>query len=267
MNYWLIPTYILALALCWLGNTLARKFSKSPLYNFLVVLGVMVALPGIIFSMYYVHLFHEVKSLYEFRSWPASELSASGAGFLAGLLHGRFSSHPRFTRIAGRWFFPGALVLGLFIPYVKPIILAPRWSEFRDNWSDGVCLQSYQSSCGPACAATLLAQNGIRVTEKELAQECHTCKTSTESWYLARALRRRGMKVSFVLEQDARKPWPYPAIAGVQLPKLGHTGHFITILGHTNDTYIIGDPLVGKLLLPSARSDDYVFTGVFLVVQ
>ena len=117
MNYLLIPTLLVALVLFGVGVRLARKTGGGPKYNPLVIAGVLMALPGIVFSAYYLRLFGEAVWLYEFRSLPLTELVAGGAGFLAGLLHGRFSSKPRFRRTAGRRLFPGVLILGLLMPY------------------------------------------------------------------------------------------------------------------------------------------------------
>ena len=76
----------------------------------------------------------------------------------------------RFRRIAGMWFFPGILGLGLLIPYVKPMLRPPDWKHFEDRWSEGVCLQTSESSCGPACAATLLRRGGKTATEEQIAR-------------------------------------------------------------------------------------------------
>jgi hypothetical protein len=268
MNYLLFPTLLLAFLLFGVGSLLGHRRGKGLFYILMLGLATLAALPGIAFTVYYFKLFPEYAWFYEFRSWPFTELTASGAGLIAGLLHARYSPKPQFLRIAGRWFFPGLLLLGLLVPYLKPLVLAPRWSQFQDRWADSVCLQSSESSCGPACAATLLAHFGKTATELELAKECHTCRTSTEAWFLARALRKRGMNVRFQIDKDLSKPWPFPAIAGVRLPQLGNAGHFITVLGRTNDSYIIGDPLDGKVLLrPSDASKDYLFTGFFIVVE
>lgn len=263
MNYWLIPTLLLALALFRVGVVIARRSGKGLSFFLFAACGLLASIPAIVFSIYYLRVLNEPIWLYELRSLQGSELAASGAGFLAGLLHGRYTSDPRFRRIAGQWFFLGALVLGLLIPYAKPILRPPRWGQFQDRWSDGVCLQTSESSCGPACAATLLRQLGKPTTEKEIAQESITCRTGTENWYLARTLRRRGVKVQFLFSPS--QPWPIPSIAGVRLSNLGNPGHFITILGQEGDNYIIGDPLEGKLVLSkSALEANYAFTGFFM---
>lgn len=265
MNYWLIPTLLVALMLFGVGTRLAPRLKGWLQFWFVAGAGVLASVPAVVFAAYYLKVFNEPLWLYQFRAWPYTELTAGGAGFLAGLLHGRYSANAQFRRIAGRWFFPGALLLGLVIPYVKPILRPPRWGAFQDRWSEGVCLQTSESSCGPACASTLLRQLGKPATEKEIAQASFTSRSGTENWYLARALRQRGVKVRFRVIRDANIAWPMPSIAGVRLSSLGNSGHFITLLGQADDKVIVGDPLEGKVVLSkSALLDRYTFTGFFM---
>lgn len=46
---------------------------------------------------------------------------------------------------------------------------------------------------------------------------------------------------------------PTPAIIGINYGPIGPIGHFVTILGRKDDKYIIGNPLVGKLLLTKGQ--------------
>ena len=196
----------------------------------LVLPGFVIATPGILLAIYYLKFMGEPIWFYQFRSVPFSEVSAGGAGFIAGLFHSKFAARERFRRIAGPWFFPISLTLGLLVPCLKPIVRPPDWRQFQDRWSDDVCLQTSESSCGPACASTLLRRLGKSVTEEEIARSSFTSRNGTENWYLARTLRKHGAEVQFVKVPDANEPWPYPSIAGVRLPASGNNGHFITLL-------------------------------------
>ena len=76
------------------------------------------------------------------------------------------------------------------------------------------------------------------------------------------------MQVEFALASDSKSPWPIPSIAGVRLPASGNTGHFITVLDRTGDSYVIGDPLEGKIVRSQSElRDAYEFTGFFLLVS
>ncbi len=263
----LIPTCGFALIL-FAAGVLAGRAAKGLTMGFLSILGVVIAIPGAIFAVYYLKILGEPIWLYQFRSFPFTELSASGVGFIAGLLHGKFSTGERFRRIAGSWFFPGILGLGLLIPYVKPMVRPPDWEHFQDRWSEGVCLQTSESSCGPACAATLLRRGGKTATEEGIARASFTSRNGTENWYLARTLRRYGMQVQFAFASDVSSMWPVPSIAGVRLPASGDTGHFITVLDRTGDSYVIGDPLEGKIVRSQSELREvYEFTGFFMLVS
>jgi hypothetical protein len=266
MNLVFIPTLLIAIVLFAVGAKTAQRVNQRALLIFLV-LGALAATPAVVFVAYYLKIFGEPIWLYEFRSLRFSELSAAGIGFVAGLIYEKLNASCNFRRYAGISVIPTVLILALIAPYLKPVFLRPRWDRFQDRWSDDICLQTSESSCGPACAATLLRLKNQRATERDIARASYTSKTGTENWYLARTLRNRGLDVRFLfLKQN--EPWPFPAIAGVRLPNSGNSGHFITVLGRESDNYVVGDPLVGKVV--RSRSDlekEYSFTGFFMTVK
>lgn len=94
----------------------------------------------------------------------------------------------------------------------------------------------------------------------------HCFRTGTENWYLTRALRRRGLHAHYVIQSPGQPTFPFPSIAGTEYRGRGGSGHFITILGQEEGRYLIGDPLVGRLLLtPEQLRQQYYMTGFFLV--
>ncbi|MFK5922022.1 MAG: cysteine peptidase family C39 domain-containing protein [Verrucomicrobiota bacterium] len=127
-----------------------------------------------------------------------------------------------------------------------------------------VCLQSTSSTCGAASGATILKALGVEVTESQLAAEAHSYMGGTEAWYLARALRKRGVTVRFRHGEGLDAEVNFPAIAGV---RLGKVGHFIAILGKEGELFQIGDPLRGE---ESLAAEDllkrYGFTGFYMEV-
>lgn len=62
-------------------------------------------------------------------------------------------------------------------------VAAPLWGrapECGDRWLDHtICLQTTDSTCSPACAATLLKSYGIAATEQEMAELCLTRRGTT----------------------------------------------------------------------------------------
>ncbi len=228
------------------------------------VVAVVMALPGVCGAIYYLHVLDRAAWFFEMRSVTGSEWLPPGAGFFAGLFFGFL----RKRRPVLALMIPVILIVGLVLPWVKPLIRPLDDSIFRDRWSAAVCLQSTGSTCGPSCTATLILRfpNQGKVMEKDLALECYTSSSGTENWYLARALRRRGIPARYIIKNAQPDTLEFPSIAGVQLGGPGGIGHFITILGRNGNKYIVGDPISGQseqdLAMLQGR---YYFTGFFLV--
>lgn len=181
----------------------------------------------------------------------------------------RFARHHKsilFVRLAPVLTISCMLLL-LFVPYAKSLI-APLKIDLQNKWVDGVCIQTTPSTCGPSSAATILHLFGISVTERELARECYTCGTGTENWYLARAMRSRGLVTDYRMTPAQPTMLPTPSISGTQLGGKGGAGHFIAILSHIPGGYIIGDPIGGRrvLTLDQIRAKYYI-TGFFMVFR
>ena len=138
-----------------------------------------------------------------------SALSISGLGFMAGVFH----SHDPRDSLSRRFSAPILLFLVLMVPFIKPILASVDFSQIKNRWVGDVCLQSTPSTCGPASAASLLKSFGQEASEKELARASFTSTGKTESWYLARAFRRRGIDVQFLNLREPRGHIPVPAIA------------------------------------------------------
>ncbi len=236
----------------------ARLSHRSCLF----LLASIPATPALVFALYYTHLFDSAAWFYAFRAAEWSELSAAGLGALAGAIHA--SLEPRTAR--EKLVVPVAAALVLSVPYLKPLLAPLDFSRLHDRWSDGVCLQSTLSTCGPSSAATLLRSLGRTASEAELASECLTSASGTENWYLARAFRRRGLQTRFVIQSPDDPHIPSPAIAGVVLR--GGSGHFVAILHDTPTHVTIADPLKGKMVVEKKKlSAHYRFTGFFLTVR
>lgn len=208
---------------------------------------------------------------YAFRTAPGSELTAAGAGVLAGMLPVLLGQRRGFLAVT----VPGMLAMllvGLLIPYAKMLLLPLRDADFTDSWTPrGICMQSTIATCGPASAATLLHAQGYAITECELARESFSSRSGTEIWYPARALRRHRFSVQYQFTGTPPDHLPYPAIAGTSLGDISavnpRAGHFIAILGETHTSYLVGDPLRGSVTINKANYAPYHFSGFFLVVQ
>ena len=222
VNFMVAPTLALGLLLVGVGYKVGKRLRSSWSAGVAMIAAAVLAVPGVLMVVYYLHLFDSWRMFYEFRSVTGSELAGAGIGLAGGLI-AFWGNQVKSVRMA---VVVTLVSVGIAIPYLKPLRYPARFSDFRDMWSGKVCLQSTGSSCGPACAATLLRHFGIKATELEIARECFTSASGTENWYLARALRRRGLKVLFLTQMPVGG-LPAPCIAGVQE---GGAGHFVTVL-------------------------------------
>ncbi|HTL74571.1 MAG TPA: cysteine peptidase family C39 domain-containing protein [bacterium] len=264
MNPLFIPTLLVTIILYFVAwKTIQRQTAV-----WFGIVGALAALPAMIFAVYYLKIFGEAQWLYTYRSWPFTELSAVGLGIFAGWLQYQREQSIWFKRSFSRLFIPSLMVVCVAAPYAKQILMPADWSKYSDTWSENVCLQSSESSCGPASAATLLHEFGQPATEKQIAQESFTTRRGTENWYLLRTLRKHGVDAHYVIAPADVEHIQYPAIAGVILKGSGGAGHFIAILGAENEKLIIGDPLIGRQKIPRALlSENYIFTGFYIVIS
>lgn len=76
----------------------------------------------------------------------------------------------------------------LLLPVTRPL-LAPARLVDAGRWSDRICLQSHEATCGAAAAATLLNLRGIPATEQGMIRRCLTSRHGTEPLGLYRGLK------------------------------------------------------------------------------
>ncbi len=262
----LVLTGLVFMIMLVIGVVVAQRYAGTSSWVLVIVLP-LCCFPAVMYAGYYLHLVDEPILLYRLRALHGSELLAGLIGLPVGWLAARLGRSPiRVVRLSTI-----ALAIApmlLLIPYVKMTLSPLDQSYLKDQWKDGVCQQSTGSTCGPSSAATLLRSFGLPGDEATLAHEANTTASGTEIWFLARALRARGLTVSFHRTPPNPTTLPYPSIAGTQVGSQGGTGHFIAILGRDGDRYVIGDPLGGRELV---RAEDLsakrYFTGFFLVLE
>jgi len=264
MNPLFWPTLALGALCFWSGSQWHRRAIADRSYAWGICL--LASMPGILFALYYTKLPGEPLWLYRFRTVPGTELTAAGVGLLAGMIQASRTNSPRLKKLTSAFGIPVLFALILSAPHLKPLLRPLRLPASPNPMTDGVCRQSTPSTCGPASAVTLAKLAGVELDEHQLARECFTSERGTENWYLARALRRHGLKTEFMETSADTGELPHPAIAGVVLSY--GTGHFIPVLGKDGANYIIGDPMQGREIksLAELRSE-YRFTGFFLLVK
>ncbi|MFT3991699.1 MAG: cysteine peptidase family C39 domain-containing protein [Luteolibacter sp.] len=222
-----------------------------------VLLLSILALPALSFSIYYFHVLPEKAWFYALRSWPGVEILAVFLGAAAGASAALI---PRIFLIL-----PLGISLAITVmPYLKPFINPLKTRDLKEQWKDEACLQSTESTCGPASTATILRFLGTDVSESEIAHAAYSSASGTEAWYLARYLRSQGFRTQFDFQQTFSPTVSLPAIVGV---RTGGFGHFIAILKIDNETVTFADPLHGKQERKlSSFTKAYTFSGFHLSV-
>jgi predicted double-glycine peptidase len=260
INWLVIPTLTGALLLFAAGQLSVRRCRTFKQNIALSSLWLILGVPGFLLPLYYLHMFDDALWFYEFRSFPFMELTAMGAGLFAGAL----AELTKGSKLISRTFLIVILVLGIVAPHMKPILAPVASHRFSDRWTDDVCMQSTPSSCGAASAATIFRNLGESLSEQDVAKECFTYLGGTENWYIARAFRRRGYTVTYRTERGLPDDLRTPAIAGV---RIGGVGHFIAILENSSDTFVTGDPLVGREVVNKNEiNKKFDFTGFFMEI-
>jgi Peptidase C39 family len=261
----LLPVTLLTVfgagVLFYVGMFLGKVVSRGNRI-WLLLVGMFLAAPGLIFVLYYTHLFDNAAWFYSFRILRFTEFLPAGLGLLAGVLNSWFEPETLGEQLV----IPTVLTVLVLVLFVKPLLDPIELDRLRDRCDGEVCMQSTFSTCGPSSAATLLKFFGEPASERQLARECLTSRGGTEIWYIARAFERRGYRAEVVTRPAENLSPPSPAIAGVVLP--GGAGHFIAIMRETPDEVTIGDPMKGKLVVRRDNLKNYYhFTGFFLVIH
>jgi len=256
-----LPTLFLTLVAFWIGKRAESKLSGRTRV-LAIVFGPVLAIPGLLYVLYYTHLFDSAAWFYNLRAARYTELLASGMGLIAGWLYSVVAPESIGEKLA----IPTALVVLASIPFIKPIVTPLDYSTLQERCDGEACLQTTLSSCGPTSAANILKMYGQPSSEKELAKAAYTYRGGTENWYLSRALRERGFDTRVIVQTALPDRLPTPSIAGVTLG--GGAGHFIAVLAQDGSKVTIVDPLKGKLAFGRSELDrQYHFTGFFLLVS
>ncbi|MFZ5987024.1 MAG: cysteine peptidase family C39 domain-containing protein [Bacillota bacterium] len=258
-NYNLFISLVLGTLLFYSGYTLSGIIKSMTLRFVLILLLFALSLPGMSFIAYYLHLIEEPIWYVEFRSVNNVEILVSAFGLLLGFIafsNKRVSkADPKSLNI----FLFIVCIFLIFIPYSKPILFPVSKSiELKNYWKDDVCLQSSGSTCGPSSLATIFAFYGISKTEREIAMASYSSSRGTENWYMIRYARKNGLDVK-CMNNIALSDVQVPSIIGINL---GSIGHFVTVLGKEDGSYIVGDPLLGRIILTEDEfKKRYVFKG------
>jgi hypothetical protein len=219
--------------------------------------GLLLSVPAVLSGVYYLHVLPEWEWFYTFRSWAGTEFLAVFLGVAAGA----------FAALLPRWL----LILPLFammalaaIPYVKPVLAPLKDEAFHNRTQGEYILQSTSATCGPSSVCNALHQLGVSATEYEIARSAHTYAGGTEAWYLARAIRAKGLAPRFFIRETFDPNVGLPAIVGVRLSGLGH---FIAVLKVEDNFATFVDPAWGAARVSlDELHRRFDFTGFHMVI-
>src|SRR5262245_35629522 len=117
MNWFGILTVILGFAGYFLGLYSARKVTARFPAFLILILALALAVPAIVYDLYYAKVLGEPIWLYRIRALPGSELLASLAGLLAGWTQARIVPDLRLSGVGKRLLVPVVLGFALALPY------------------------------------------------------------------------------------------------------------------------------------------------------
>ncbi len=94
------------------------------------------------------------------------------------------------------------LIVFIMAMAIRPTFLqlVAEKPETHNIWKDGVCLQSTNSTCGAASAATLLNYYAIEASENEMVEKCLTSSNGSFKHGIYRGLRKKINDTGFVVE-------------------------------------------------------------------
>lgn len=208
----------------------------------IIVFGLIAATPAVLFASNYALCIPYARWFCEFHARPGIETTAGLVAGILGVMYASAKLRP------GRLNTPvlaacTLITIGLVVtPFAKQLFSAADYTSLQDKWKYGICLQTSSYTCVPACSATVVKMQGGNLTEPQLARCAGTTRTGTESWYLMRALRRRGFEPEFERTKNIQDA-PVRSILGVHL---GSIGHVVVLLSKDKHGLTIAEPLRGR---------------------
>lgn len=246
-----------------LGYKLSYVVKKRKLKIILGVIFFVLCLPGLAFLIMDLPIFKKPIWLIEFRCISRIELLSAFWGLFIGFITVKADTEKVRWRMFNKYFYIIAMLL--IIPANMQFIgITINTENLKSEWSEEVCLQSEDFTCGPSAIATVFRYFGQEKTEGEVAKGVYTNRTGTSVYEIIRYIRKNGMKVECFYEKDLSKI-AVPSILDVNVNSIGHV---IVYLGNDKEKYIIGDPLEGRVVLTKDEFQErYDFDGFVMSVK
>lgn len=241
-----IPTVIIGILIFHLFKYCYLHYSCIWCRTTIIIFGLALTIPAILFTSNYLLYIPYANWFYELHAKPGAEITAGFVTAILGVIYASSKLRPGKLNIS-ILVACTILAVGLLVaPFSKQLLFAVDYTTLSNKWKNGVCLQTSGYTCVPACAATCIRLLGGRQTEQEIAKNAGTTTTGTETWYLARALRKVGYKPKFKYLKSIKNA-PIPSIIGV---RIGSIGHVVVLLAKDKQEVTIGEPLRGRCCYP-----------------
>jgi len=259
VNYNFFISVALGIVLYFAGRKIRSAVETGYVKAIIGIVFFLLCIPALSFAIYYVHLFETPLWYYEFRSVNNIEILSGLCGLFAGFMETDKIYKKRVQRTFFRKKYLRMSMLLICLPFIKPVLTPGGiFFDLKNQWKEGVCLQSTPSTCGPCSLVTILKYYGVTVSEKEAARASYTSLTGTEIWYIARYAEKKGFSSEYMKKKSLAEV-PVPSIIGV---KTKDYGHFVALLEVNEKAYVLGDPLYGRLVLTKKEFNKlYDFTG------
>lgn len=238
----LLPAIVTAIICFVMFRSLYYRWANPLARAALIFVSLILATPAVLFASNYVLSLPYAPWFIEAHAIPGAEI---GSGCIAALLGVMFSSAKLRPNPLNRPLLIICTILVsllVFTPFLKQLISHSDYTAQKESWKDGVCMQSTDHTCLPACSATVIHLLGGQVSEQEIARAAGTSNSGTESWYFLRTIRKRGYDAHFSCLTSLRDA-PVPSIVGVWV---GNIGHVVVLLKKDQQTVTVGDPLLGR---------------------
>ena len=224
------------------------------------------------------------------RYFPVSEalVWCNLAPVLMGFSAGCFASLEQVSsrsRILATTAFSTLGILFLTLPFIRPMMW-PASVEPTASSTGQLFLQTHESSCAAASAATLLKMHGIEETEQSMVRKCLTSNQGTEALGLFRGLKHatrasnKSVRIGSSNPSDWMRKSQLPNISLVNFDEnefatdarcrltrparfLGLSdsqGHAVVVVDRHEGSWLIGDPAVGMVVWSDEEFNNR-FTG------
>ena len=258
-----IIVFVTTVILLLFGYKLSYAVKKKKLKIILGSIFFALCLPGLSFLIMELPFFKKPIWFVEFRSIYRIELLTVFWGLLIGFITVKADTAKVRWKLFNKYFYIIAVLL-IIPPNMQCIGIPINYENLKSEWREEVCIQSEGFTCAPSAIATVFRYFGQEKTEAEVAKSVYTNPTGTSVYEIIRYIRKNGMKVECFYEKDLSKI-PVPSILDVNVSNIGHV---IVYLGSDNGSYIIGDPLEGRVVLTKDEFQKrYKFDGFVMSVE